>query len=75
MAINMDLDMNAVGYGDQDLESDRGGNNSRGVLDQVRPTGLLFDGRGGKGMQGDRTGLLPGTERSMKRKSKRGSSR
>ena len=37
--------MNATGIGEQDLRSDEGGNNSRGVLDNVRPTGIVGTGR------------------------------
>lgn len=32
--------INATGNGDQDLRDAEGGNNSRGVLGNVRPTGI-----------------------------------
>lgn len=36
--------VNATGVGSQDLRSEDGGNSSRGMLDQVRPTGIVATG-------------------------------
>jgi hypothetical protein len=36
--------VNAMGVGDQNIDDERGGNNSRGVFDQVRPTGIMATG-------------------------------
>lgn len=40
--------VNAQGVGAQDLRSEKGGNNSRGVFGQSRPTGIMAEGRKGK---------------------------
>lgn len=44
MATDLKYDINAVGYGPQDLRSEDGGNSTRGMLDQVRPTGIMATG-------------------------------
>jgi len=44
MATNLGVKLNAMGYGDNDLRSPEGGNNGRGVLDQVWPTGIMATG-------------------------------
>lgn len=51
MSTDLKIDMNAVGYGSQDLRSEDGGNNSRGMLDQVRATGIMATGEAGRGLQ------------------------
>lgn len=43
------MDMNATGFGPQDLRSEEGGNSTRGMLDQVRPTGIVATGGGYRG--------------------------
>lgn len=64
MATDMKYDMNATGYGSQDLRSEDGGNSTRGMLDQIRPAGIIATGgqprgggdslRMGKGRKGSR---------------------
>lgn len=44
MSVNLGVRMNAMGYGDQDTRSPEGGNNGRGMLDQVWPTGVMATG-------------------------------
>lgn len=36
--------VNATGYGDQDRKTKDGGNDTRGVFDQMRPTGIVARG-------------------------------
>lgn len=44
MSVDLGVRMNAMGYGPQDLRSPEGGNNGRGMLDQVWPTGIMATG-------------------------------
>lgn len=58
------VNMNAMGYRNQDLRDPEGGNNSRGVLGNVRPTGITARGR-----------MNAGRSKSAERKGSRGGSR
>ena len=65
MATNLGVKMNALGYGDQDTRSPEGGNNARGVLNQVWPTGIIATG--GQKRGAERVKGRKGGERKAKR--------
>ncbi len=46
-------EMNATGLPPYDLRSEEGGNNSRGVLGQSRPTAIVATGRKDKSLRGE----------------------
>ena len=47
MSTKLKCDINAQGYGDQELRDAEGGNNGRGVLEQTRQTGIMATGGAG----------------------------